>query len=130
MIVLTLDAKKRFKAVTRGHEITIDVPLEKGGDDQGMMPTELYTTALSACVGITMVIWLEKNNLPTEGLAVTAQNKMSLSPRRVEAISLQVSLKMGLSAEQEKELGEMLTSCPVMLSLKQPPAMEISFKTT
>ncbi len=129
MIVLTLETKKRFKAATRGHEITIDVPPEKGGDDQGMMPTELYASALSACVGITLAIWLEKNQLSTEGLTVTAKNKMSLSPRKIEAVSLGVSLKQRLSPEQEKELQELLTNCPVMLSLKQPPAIEMTFKT-
>jgi putative redox protein len=130
MITLSLDTKKRFKAVTRGHEITIDVPLEKGGDDQGMMPTELYTTALSTCVGITLAGWLEKNQLPTEGLTVSANNKMSLSPRKIEAVSLEISLKQSLTPEQKKELQEILTSCPVMLSLKHPPAVEIGFKTT
>lgn len=127
MITLSLDGKRRFKAETRGHEIIIDVPPEKGGDDMGMMPTELYTSALSACIGITMAVWLEKNNLPTDGLTIIAQQKMSLTPRKIESIKFDVHLRENLSAKQKKELQELLTNCPVMLSLKQPPAIEMAF---
>lgn len=128
MITLSLDGKRRFKAETRGHEIIIDVPPEKGGDDMGMMPTELYTAALSACIGITMTVWLEKNNLPTDGLTITAKQKMALTPRKIESIKFDIRLQQSLSAEQEKELHELLTTCPVMLSLKQPPVAEIAFE--
>lgn len=125
MITLSLDGKRRFKAETRGHKVIIDVPPEKGGDDKGMMPTELYTTALSTCIGITMAVWLEKNNLPTDGLTIIAKQKMALTPRKIESIKFDIRLRENLSAEQKKELQELLTACPVMLSLKQPPATEI-----
>jgi uncharacterized OsmC-like protein len=126
MIKVAFQGKKRFKADARGHEVIIDVPPEKGGDDQGMMPTELFTVALSTCVGITAAGWLEKNQLSADGLVISAQNKMSLSPRRIEAVALTIRLEQPLSFAQEKELRQTLSNCPVMLTLQQPPAIEIA----
>ena len=126
MIELCFDSKKCFKAASRGHQVVIDVPPEKAGDDRGLMPTEIFTTALSACVGITMVNWLEKHDLKADGLRISSQMGMSLSPRKIETIKLKIDYPNPLSAEQKHELQQTFSSCPVMLSLKNPPAVEIS----
>jgi uncharacterized OsmC-like protein len=128
MIVVSYDAKKRFKATTRGHEIIIDVPHDKGGDDLGMMPTEIYSVALAACVGITLTGWLKDNHLSPEGLRIAAQNIMALFPRKIESVKLAIRLKENLLPAQKQELQQVLSSCPVMLSLKQQPIIDIAFE--
>ena len=127
MIKLSFDGHRCFKADARGHQITIDVPPEKGGEDRGMMPSEILTVSLAACVGITMVGWLEKNNLKTDGLEVSAQMGMALTPRRLETVKLKINYNQPISAEQIEQLQQAFSSCPVMASLKYSPKVEINF---
>jgi len=126
MIGLSLEGKHRFKIEARGHEITVDVPPEKGGEDQGMMPTELFAASLAACVGITTTFWLEKHRLSAAGLKVYAQPSYSTNPRRVAGISVELKLPQPLSPEQKEGLWKMIQHCPVMLSLSQPPKIKIT----
>ncbi len=127
MLEIVWKDKKSFKAVSRGHEVMIDVPAEKGGDDLGMMPTELYTVSLATCVGITMAGWLSQHGLSTKGLKISAQKKMSLTPRKIESVTLKIELAEALSDGKRNELNKLLHNCPVMLTVKHPPEISLEF---
>jgi Predicted redox protein, regulator of disulfide bond formation len=43
-----------------GHQIILDAPTEKGGEDAGPRPMEMLLTALAACAGIGIIGMLRK----------------------------------------------------------------------
>lgn len=54
----------------REHEITIDEPVQHGGGDAGMMPTEALCAALSSCFCLAVAHVARKREIELEGLNV------------------------------------------------------------
>jgi uncharacterized OsmC-like protein len=58
-------------AVARGHELVADEPASAGGQDAGMMPTEVLFAALSSCFCLAVAHVAAKRNIELPGLRVT-----------------------------------------------------------
>jgi len=56
-----------FKGVQDGHELTMDLPLDSGGQDKGPKPKTLLLTALGGCTGLDVVSILEKMRVELDG---------------------------------------------------------------
>lgn len=61
--------------VARGHEVRIDEPPSAGGDDTGMMPTELFCASLASCFVLAVAFAARKRGIdvPELSVVVTAQ---------------------------------------------------------
>jgi uncharacterized OsmC-like protein len=57
----------------RGHEVRIDEPADAGGQDTGMMPTELFCASLASCFCLAMAWAARKRGLEVPGLAVVVR---------------------------------------------------------
>ena len=55
----------------RHHELVVDEPLHVGGDDLGMMPTELMASALASCFCLAVAHVARKRDIELPGLRVT-----------------------------------------------------------
>ena len=55
----------------RGHTIRVDEPTTSGGDDSGMMPTELFCAALASCFCLAVGFAAGKRDQEVPGLKVT-----------------------------------------------------------
>jgi putative redox protein len=55
---------------TGDHSITVDEPVEAGGDDLGPSPQELLAAALASCTAVTMEMYARRKGWDTNGLAV------------------------------------------------------------
>ena len=54
----------KFEAVTRGHRIICDQPVENRGSDSGMTPPELLLASLGTCAGFYAAEYLRARGLP------------------------------------------------------------------
>ena len=54
----------------RGHEVRIDEPPSAGGEDTGMMPTELFCASLAACFAMAVAFAARKRDMVVEDLSV------------------------------------------------------------
>jgi uncharacterized OsmC-like protein len=59
----------------RGHALRVDEPVEAGGADTGMMPTELFCAALASCFCLAVAFAASKRSiaLPRLGVRVRAE---------------------------------------------------------
>ena len=55
---------------TRGHEIAVDEPVEDGGIDAGVMPTELLCASIASCFCLALAFCAGKRGRELPGLAV------------------------------------------------------------
>jgi len=62
-------------ATARGHEVRIDEPVEAGGGDGGMMPTELMFAALASCFCLAVAHVARKRGRELPGLQVTVDGR-------------------------------------------------------
>ena len=52
------------------HALTVDEPVESGGQDEGPSPQELLAAALASCTAITMEMYAQRKGWDAGGLAV------------------------------------------------------------
>jgi putative redox protein len=57
----------------RGHAVRIDEPPSAGGDDTGMMPTELFCAAMASCFCLAVGWAATKRGVEVPDLAVTVR---------------------------------------------------------
>lgn len=117
----------RFTISVRGHEITIDQPLEDGGDDTGPTPSELFVASLAGCVGYFARRFFARHGIPTDGLGVHATYEYSEdAPSRVASIDVQLALPNGFPRSKITALTKVVDRCTVHNSLRQAPQVRIS----
>ena len=118
----------RFEVVVRGHRISVDQPQEAGGEDTAATPTELFVSALAACVGFYGRRFLARHHLP-EHVEVDCKWWMDKAPSRVGAVEISVSVPY-LPPEMLDRFQRAIEHCTVHNTLLRPPRVEITTKTT
>lgn len=117
----------RFDIDCRGHSVTVDQPVEDGGEDTAVTPTELLVASLASCVAFYARRYLRRHELPTEGLAVSAEYEFGLRPARVTDIRVRIQVPEGVPAERREALLAVASHCTVHNTLSQPPAVSVAF---
>jgi uncharacterized OsmC-like protein len=120
----------RFEITVRGHTITVDQPLDAGGEDTAATPTELFIAGLTSCVAFYARRYLARHDLDATGLRVSASFAMGGKPNRVTDIAIQIAPPIGLPEDRYAALMAVASHCTVHNSLDQPPAVEITFAGT
>jgi uncharacterized OsmC-like protein len=117
----------RFTIDIRGHEITVDQPLEDGGADSGPTPSELFVASLAGCVGYFAERFLARHDISREGLGVHATYDYSKeAPWRIASIDVELVLPDTFPSSKIPALEKVVDSCTVHNSLRQPPEVRIS----
>ena len=120
----------RFAIDVRGHTITVDQPVDAGGTDTAPTPTELFIASLASCVAFYARRYLARHDIPSEGLAVTADAAMTARPARVGAITIAITPPTALPPERRDAFLAVASHCTVHNTLEQAPKVEISLKQT
>ncbi len=81
-----------FRASARGHVLNIDLPVEKGGQDKGMTPPELFISSLGSCIGVYVVRYCQTAGLNSEGLGVDISWELSEDKTMISKIDVELSL--------------------------------------
>lgn len=116
----------RFAITVRGHTITVDQPVEAGGEDTAPTPTELFIAGLTSCVAFYARRYLTRHDLDPAGLQVSASFAMGGKPNRVTEIAIQIAPPIGLPDDRYAALLAVASHCTVHNTLEQPPAVEIT----
>jgi putative redox protein len=85
-----LEDKYRFVATSRNHEVIIDQPEKGGGSNLGMTPVELFIASLGGCVSYYAAYYMERNNIPSQGLRVEADWDFEKRPYRISKVRLTI----------------------------------------
>ncbi|QCB97468.1 OsmC family peroxiredoxin [Arthrobacter sp. PAMC25564] len=115
----------RFDINVRGHIIRTDQPASDGGEDTGPTPTELFIASLAGCVAFYARRYLDRHNLPTDGLAVEAGFSMGSRPARVARIEVRLTIPAGVPAERRGALLAVASHCTVHNSLITAPEISV-----
>jgi putative redox protein len=63
----------RARVDARGHEIAVDEPVEDGGTDAGVMPTELLAASIASCFCLALAFVARKRGHELPGLEVAVR---------------------------------------------------------
>ncbi len=110
----------------RGLEVTSDQPESGGGENAAMTPTELFVASLAMCVGVFIVHFASRHDIPLEGMKIEADHQMADDPRRVAAIQVRVHMPEPVEQRYRAPLQRTADLCTVHNSLTHPPDVAIS----
>lgn len=116
----------QFDIRIRGHQVTVDQPLDVGGEDIGPTPTELFVAGLASCVAFYARRYLRRHKLDATGLVIETSYRMGTKPARVEAVDMSIHVPHEIPEQRRAGLLAMASHCTVHNSITTPPEMAIS----
>ena len=101
----------------RDHQLTIDEPLDKGGEDQGPSPQEILAASLAACTAITMEMYAKRKGWDVGDVEVACDYTPAERgcPTR---FNLVMRFPDSMSDEQVERLRVIAAKCPVHRTLE------------
>ncbi|MCP9883966.1 OsmC family protein [Synechococcus sp. ATX 2A4] len=109
-----------------GSTLLTDAPVDNEGKGERFSPTDLVATALATCILTVMGITAQRHGWALEGSRAQVEKTMTRSGRRrIEALTVWITLPDGLTADQRQLLQRAAESCPVKQSLEGAMAMEL-----
>jgi putative redox protein len=100
----------------RDHQLAVDEPRERGGDDEGPSPEELLAASLASCTAITMEMYAQRKGWdigPVEVDAAFTPAERGCPTR----FSLVLRLPADLDDEQVASLRVIAAKCPIHRTL-------------
>ncbi len=134
---LVAGTNRRIIATARGHEILMDIPKERGGDDAGLTPPECLAVALGGCiVNICRFLAMEKqielqdlhvsiagDADPSRAFGLDTESRAGFSH-----LSVLAKFSSGLSESEKEEFRqELLARCPLCDTISNPTPLQIRF---
>jgi putative redox protein len=87
----------------RGHEISVDEPVEDGGTDAGVMPTELLAASIASCFCLALGFCARKRDRELPGLQVAVRKVRAGRELRIERFEIEAR-----AAVPEEELAALM----------------------
>lgn len=123
-IVRVVDGVK-FSAVSRGHEVLSDQPVESGGTDGGMTPPELMLASLGTCAAYYAVQYLKIQKLSSDGLVIRVEAEKEKNPARLGLFRIFVDHPAGSDPKHQQGLHRAAEKCLIHATLLHTPAIHI-----
>jgi putative redox protein len=106
----------RHTVRVRDHQLTVDEPLAKGGQDTGPDPQELLAVSLASCTAITMEMYAQRKGWDIGRVEVEVE--YSLADRGCPTkFELVMRLPEDVPEEQVERLRAIAAKCPVHRAL-------------
>jgi putative redox protein len=101
----------------RGHQVTVDEPVEHGGLDEGPSPQELLAASIASCTAITLRMYANHKGWDLGQVEVECEYE---NAERGSPTELTVVLRLpdSCSEEQVEKLRVIAAKCPVHRLLK------------
>jgi putative redox protein len=100
----------------RDHQVTVDEPRPRGGDDEGPSPEELLAASLASCTAITVEMYAQHKGWDIGPVEVDVQFSPAERgyPTRFELV---MRLPSTLSEDQVSRLRAIAAKCPIHRTL-------------
>ncbi|MGN6371403.1 MAG: OsmC family protein [Solirubrobacteraceae bacterium] len=111
------DSTFKHTVRVRDHRLTVDEPLESGGEDSGPDPQELLVVSLASCTAITMEMYAARKGWDIGAVEVDVQYSPAErgTPTKFDIV---VRLPEDLPEEQVERLRVIAAKCPVHRTLE------------
>ena len=111
-----------MKAQVRNHTITIDEPVDNGGQDKGPSPTEYVCIALASCTTATFKMYINLKQLTVNKLLgevekITTEDKKNIFKRKI-------TVEGAFDAAIKERLLAIANKCPVHKILEAANTIE------
>jgi putative redox protein len=98
------------------HQLTVDEPLDQGGDDEGPDPQELLAATLASCTAVTMEMYAKHKGWEIGMVEVSCEYTPAERGCPTK-FKLELRLPAGLDDEKVEKLRVIAAKCPVHRTL-------------
>lgn len=126
MIRVDHRAGDRFGIRIRNHVLSVDQPIDAGGEDTAPTPTELFVASLTSCVAFYARRYLHRHHFDTTGLVVDASFELADKPARVARIDITIRPADDLPPARRDALLAVARHCTVHNSITTEPDISIN----
>lgn len=111
-------------------KIETDAPKDNNGKGERFSPTDLIGAALGSCILTTMDILTQKEGLEVflENAKAEVDKIMASHPRKIQSLSVKITLSSLNSQKARARLEEIARTCPVYLSLNPDVQIPMIFE--
>jgi putative redox protein len=134
VVVTQPDRSRLVREVRSGrHGLTVDEPVEVGGEDLGPAPYELLLAALGVCTSMTMQLYAKRKGWPLEAVTVTLRHgrihaadceSCETQQGRLDRIERDITIEGDLDDVQRAALLVIADKCPVHRTLTSEVVIE------
>ncbi|MGQ9695668.1 MAG: OsmC family protein [Thermodesulfobacteriota bacterium] len=117
-----------FKAKSHEHEVFTDQHQTEGGTDKALTPAELFIASLGTCIGVYIVRFCRRHNLPTAGLKILLDWTVVKDPWRIGSINAEIHYPHNISESEKKGLLRMAESCFIQETILHQPEIKVELK--
>jgi uncharacterized OsmC-like protein len=122
---VTFERGKIFNAHVRGHEISVDQPVDNKGEDTAPTPTELLIASLGTCVGLYANSFLKRHDIDTTGVSLKVSWDKTTDPDRISAFNINLHVPAGVPDKLRAPLLRVARACYVHHTICNHPAIKI-----
>jgi len=98
----------------RGHTVTVDQPVEDGGNDRGTSAHELLLLSLTGCISTIFHIIAEKRGLEFEGLTVSLKAEKTRGGPTIQRVHGTVEVRTNAPPDEVATVLRLtVKTCPV-----------------
>lgn len=115
----------RFTVACRSHTITVDQPVDNGGEDMGMTPPEIMAGSMASCIGFYVARYCQQVKIDTTDLSVSCDWNVGGTPKHMQSFAIEIHLP-ALPDNRRKAIEQVASSCLIHATLAQQPEVTIS----
>lgn len=105
--------------------ILADEPIEVGGQNKGLAPTQLLLSSVGACKAITMRMYANRKEWKVDKIDIKVSSEVQKSEQQQTTyIKCNIFIEGDLDEEQKKRLYAIGEKCPVHKMLMNPIVIE------
>jgi len=116
---------KRVDALYKGFRIKTDQPPHLGGDGSYPAPFDLFIASIGTCVGIYVLIFCQRRNIPTDKLKLILRKERNKNTGMIEKIKIEILLPPQFPEKYKKAVARAGKECSVKKHLFDPPVFEV-----
>jgi putative redox protein len=112
-------------ATAQTRSVTIDQGIDKGGEDVGFRPTELWMIGLSSCSITTMTRYAKEKGYSLEGVSIIAEDTID-EKGYITSITFRVMMEGNLSKDEKIDLLQFVKgNCKLLLTIN--PSIQLHY---
>ena len=112
-------------AAFKGFEVKTDQPVANGGENSAPSPMDLFLVSLGTCAGFFALRFCQQRELSTEGMEMTLDTTRNKESKRLEQVSIRLTLPAGFPDKYKKAILKATDQCAVKQALIDPPEITV-----
>jgi putative redox protein len=122
---ITFEGGKVVTALSEGHSIRTDQPLDNGGENSAPSPFDLYLASIGTCAGVYVKSFCDKRKIPTDNIRLIQKTEYDEKSGLPLSVVIDIKLPDDFPDRYKESVRCAADLCKVKKSIANPPEFSI-----